>query len=118
MVATCCPRRDDVAVLIYRHREPTFFTAELTADPTQLAPTREALRHWLTELGIGDADIDATLIAAGEACANAIEHGCRFAPDATVTVRGRLRADRLEVVATLRGYEWSRAGRLLRGRGG
>ncbi|MGC5333261.1 SpoIIE family protein phosphatase [Micromonospora sp. DT62] len=93
-------RNDDVAVLVYRHREPAVFAATLTADAGQLAPTREALREWLTGLGIGQADVDAVLIAAGEACANAIEHGYRFAPDASVTVRGRLRADRLEVVVS------------------
>ncbi|MCL7457621.1 SpoIIE family protein phosphatase [Micromonospora sp. MSM11] len=93
-------RNDDVAVLVYRHREPAAFAATLTADPGQLAPTREALREWLTGLGIGEADVDAALIAAGEACANAIEHGYRFAPDVSVTVRGRLRADRLEMVVT------------------
>ncbi|MEU4780569.1 SpoIIE family protein phosphatase [Micromonospora sp. NPDC023633] len=93
-------RNDDVAVLVYRHREPAVFAATLTADPGQLAPTREALREWLTGLGIGEADVDAALIAAGEACANAIEHGYRFAPDASVTVRGRLRADRLEMVVS------------------
>ncbi|MFV2112478.1 SpoIIE family protein phosphatase [Micromonospora sp. LOL_025] len=93
-------RNDDVAVLVYRHREPAVFAAALTADPGQLAPTREALREWLTGLGIGEMDVDAVLIAAGEACANAIEHGYRFAPDASVTVRGRLRADRLEMVVS------------------
>ncbi|WP_433385039.1 SpoIIE family protein phosphatase [Micromonospora sp. KLBMP9576] len=91
-------RHDDVAVLVYRHREPGAFVAELTADPGQLAPTRQALREWLTGLDIGGDDVDAVLIAAGEACANAIEHGYRFAPDASVTVRGRLRAGRLEIV--------------------
>ncbi|SCL35067.1 PAS domain S-box-containing protein [Micromonospora nigra] len=93
-------RNDDVAVLVYRHREPAVFTAALTADPAQLAPTRRALRDWLTGLGISEADTEAVLIAAGEACANAIEHGYRFTPGATVTVRGRLRADRLEVVVS------------------
>ncbi|MCX4390636.1 SpoIIE family protein phosphatase [Micromonospora peucetia] len=93
-------RNDDVAVLVYRHREPAVFAAALTADPGQLAPTREALRQWLAGLGIGEVDVDAVLIATGEACANAIEHGYRLAPDASVTVRGRLRADRLEVVVS------------------
>ncbi|MGK5676117.1 SpoIIE family protein phosphatase [Micromonospora sp. URMC 106] len=93
-------RNDDVAVLVYRHREPSAFATALTADPGQLAPARQALREWLGGLGIGAADVDAVLIAAGEACANAIEHGYRFAPGASVTVRGRLRADRLEVVVS------------------
>ncbi|WP_307849196.1 ATP-binding protein [Micromonospora sp. U56] len=61
------------------------------------AHTREALRGWLAGLGVGTSDVEAVLIAVGEACANAIEHGYQFAPGATVTVRGRLRAGRLEV---------------------
>ncbi|NYF59761.1 SpoIIE family protein phosphatase [Micromonospora purpureochromogenes] len=93
-------RNDDVAVLVYRHREPAVFYATLAADPAQLSPTREALRGWLAGLGVGASDVEAVLIAVGEACANAIEHGYRFAPGATVTVRGRLRAGRLEVEVT------------------
>ncbi|MEH1101903.1 SpoIIE family protein phosphatase [Micromonospora sp. CPCC 205561] len=93
-------RNDDVAVLVYRHRDPAVFTASLSAVPEQLAPTRRALREWLCALGIGGADVDAALVAVGEACANAIEHGYRFAPEASVTVRGQLRTDRLEFVVS------------------
>ncbi|WP_329009485.1 ATP-binding protein [Micromonospora rifamycinica] len=77
--------------------EPPAFRAALAADPTQLSPTREALRAWLTTLGAGEADVEVALIAVGEACANAIEHGYRFAVGSTVLVRGRLRGDRLEI---------------------
>lgn len=37
------------------------------------------------------------LIAVGEACANAIEHGYRFAAGSTVRVQARLHGDRLEI---------------------
>ncbi|MEH0841053.1 SpoIIE family protein phosphatase [Micromonospora sp. CPCC 205711] len=111
-------RDDDVAVLIYRHREPALFHAALAADPAQLSPTREALRAWLTGLGAGESDVEAVLIAVGEACANAIEHGYRFAPGATTTVRGRLRADRLEIEVTdTGGWRESHSEGTERGRG-
>ncbi|MEH0819816.1 MULTISPECIES: SpoIIE family protein phosphatase [unclassified Micromonospora] len=111
-------RHDDVAVLIYRHREPAVFHTALAAEPAQLSPTREALRAWLTGLGVGESDIEAVLIAIGEACANAIEHGYRFAPGATVTVRGRLRAGRLEIeVADTGGWREAGAEDGERGRG-
>ncbi|MEU7618894.1 ATP-binding protein [Micromonospora rifamycinica] len=73
------------------------FRAALAADPAQLSPTREALRAWLTTLGAGETDVEVALVAVGEACANAIEHGYRFAAGSTVLVRGRLRGDRLEI---------------------
>ncbi|MGB2567143.1 SpoIIE family protein phosphatase [Micromonospora citrea] len=111
-------RDDDVAVLVYRHRKPAVFHAALAADPAQLHPTREALRAWLVGLGVGESDVEAALIAAGEACANAIEHGYRFAPDATVTVRGHLRADRLEIeVADTGGWREASSEGTERGRG-
>ncbi|MBW4701450.1 ATP-binding protein [Micromonospora sp. RL09-050-HVF-A] len=76
---------------------PVVFRAALAADPAQLSPTREALRSWLTGAGVDEADVEVVLIAVGEACANAIEHGCRFASGATVTVRAGLHAGRLEI---------------------
>ncbi|WKU06623.1 ATP-binding protein [Micromonospora sp. HUAS LYJ1] len=76
---------------------PAAFRAALAADPAQLSPAREALRAWLTGAGVDEADVEVVLIAVGEACANAIEHGYRFAPGASVTVSARLRAERLEV---------------------
>ncbi|GHJ07570.1 hypothetical protein TPA0907_19370 [Micromonospora humidisoli] len=76
---------------------PSAFRTTLAADPAQLSPAREALRAWLTGAGVDEADVEVVLIAVGEACANAIEHGCRFAPGTSVTVSARLRAGRLEV---------------------
>jgi PAS domain S-box-containing protein len=89
---------DDAAVLVYRHRAPTLFSASVPADPARLAPMRERLRGWLDALGVDDWDAEAVLIATGEACANAIEHGYRFAPDAVTTLRAELRDGRLEIV--------------------
>ncbi|SCG44145.1 ATP-binding protein [Micromonospora rifamycinica] len=97
---------------------PPAFRAALAADPAQLSPTREALRAWLTTLGAGEADVEVALIAVGEACANAIEHGYRFAAGSTVLVRGRLRGDRLEIeVSDTGGWRGPRPDGGDRGRG-
>ena len=89
---------DDAAVLVYRHRAPTVFTTSVPADPARLAPMRERLRAWLHGLGVDDWEAEAVLIATGEACANAIEHGYHFAPDAVTSLRAELRDGRLEIV--------------------
>ncbi|MGW5671036.1 ATP-binding protein [Micromonospora sp. NPDC003776] len=72
-------------------------TIDLAADPGQLAPTRERLRGWLHELGVSDWDVETVLIASGEACANAIEHGYRFLPAGITTLRAELRDDLLVI---------------------
>ncbi|MFI5833501.1 ATP-binding protein [Micromonospora sp. NPDC051300] len=72
-------------------------TIDLPADPGRLAPTRERLRDWLQARGVDEWDVETVLIATGEACANAIEHGYRFAPEGITTLRVELRDDRLEI---------------------
>jgi PAS domain S-box-containing protein len=68
---------DDVALLLYRHPAP--LDMSFAAEPGELAPARAALRAWLERTG-GDARmVHSVLVAAGEACANAIEHGYREA---------------------------------------
>ncbi|WP_426502190.1 SpoIIE family protein phosphatase [Dactylosporangium sp. McL0621] len=66
---------DDVALLLYRHPAPLELSFE--ARSNQLAPTRAALRRWMHRAGIGNQLAQRVLVAAGEACANAIEHGHR-----------------------------------------
>ncbi len=66
---------DDVALLLYRHPAPLDISFE--ADPAELAPTRSALRTWLRRAGAGNHLAQSVLVAAGEACANAVEHGYR-----------------------------------------
>ncbi|MEU7711924.1 ATP-binding protein [Micromonospora chalcea] len=78
-------------------------TIDLPADPGQLAATRERLRGWLHAQGVSEWDIETVLIATGEACANAIEHGYRFAPEGITTLRAELRGDRLEIEVRDRG---------------
>jgi len=47
------------------------------AEPGELAPARAVLRAWLARTGAGMPMVRSVLVAAGEACANAIEHGHR-----------------------------------------
>ncbi|MDX6555098.1 MAG: hypothetical protein QOD86_1293, partial [Miltoncostaeaceae bacterium] len=67
---------DDVALLAAR-REPVTEPFELRVPgvPDRLAELRTALRDWLERLPIAAAARDDVLLAAGEACSNAIEHG-------------------------------------------
>ncbi|CCH31635.1 SpoIIE family protein phosphatase [Actinosynnema sp. NPDC047251] len=80
---------DDVALLLYRHPVPLDLT--FAAESGQLAPVRQTLRSWLTKCGLPPQTVQSVLVAAGEACANAIEHGYRGAPGEAV----RLRAEAL-----------------------
>ncbi|WP_045744441.1 SpoIIE family protein phosphatase [Actinoplanes rectilineatus] len=66
---------DDVALLLYRQPGP--LALEFTADADRLAPVRSALRGWLKQAGVDRHTAQNVLVAAGEACANAIEHGHR-----------------------------------------
>jgi serine phosphatase RsbU (regulator of sigma subunit)/anti-sigma regulatory factor (Ser/Thr protein kinase) len=68
--------RDDVAVLAIKLEPLAGETLELylPAEPESLAPVRRALARWLRAARAGDAEIYETLVATGEACANAIAH--------------------------------------------
>ncbi|MEU6078386.1 SpoIIE family protein phosphatase [Micromonospora sp. NPDC047074] len=76
---------DDVAVLLYRHPGP--LELDFPADATRLASVRTALRGWLDRCGMDPASAHNVLVAAGEACANAIEHGHRDAPGGQIRLR-------------------------------
>ncbi|MBN6036912.1 ATP-binding protein [Amycolatopsis sp. 195334CR] len=79
------------------------YSDALPADPAALAPARHALRAWLTAGGLPAEDVQDVLIAAGEACANAIEHGYRGAGPDKVLVHATFGVDRLEIVVSDRG---------------
>jgi PAS domain S-box-containing protein len=68
---------DDVALLLYRHPAP--LQISFAAESSQLAPVRKALRGWLDQCDLPSGMVQSVLVAAGEACANAIEHGHRDA---------------------------------------
>ncbi|GLW35390.1 SpoIIE family protein phosphatase [Actinoplanes regularis] len=84
---------DDVALLLYRQPGP--LELEFPAEATRLAPVRTALRGWLNRVGVDPATAQKVLIAAGEACSNAIEHGHRDNP-------GRIRLHAAATAADLR----------------
>ena len=70
------PPRDDVALLAVRLEPLTDERIELTlrAEPESLAPMRRALGPWLRAAGATETEVYESLVACGEACANAIAH--------------------------------------------
>ncbi|MFJ7152494.1 SpoIIE family protein phosphatase [Streptomyces sp. NPDC100445] len=84
---------DDVALLLYRHPAPLEMT--FPAESSQLAPVRNALRSWLDQCDLPPHTVQNVLVAAGEACANAIEHGHRHTPGEIVRLRAEAFADNL-----------------------
>ncbi|WP_101255910.1 SpoIIE family protein phosphatase [Streptomyces barkulensis] len=89
---------DDMALLLYRHPAP--LEVAFPAESAQLARVRGALRDWLERLDAGPRLTQAVLVAAGEACANAIEHGHRHNPGRTVRLRAVAGADALHLTVT------------------
>lgn len=57
------------------------------AEAAQLAPVRRALRSWLNQCALPPQTVQNVLVAAGEACANAVEHGHRDTPGDTIRLR-------------------------------
>lgn len=70
-----------------RRSRPEPLNLAFHADPDELAAVRRQLRGWLGQLRLDPAIAQDVLIAAGEACANAIEHGYRGAREGIVRVR-------------------------------
>jgi serine phosphatase RsbU (regulator of sigma subunit)/anti-sigma regulatory factor (Ser/Thr protein kinase) len=89
---------DDVALVLFRHPEPLDLT--FPADRGQLAPVRAALRGWLARGGLSRRMIQDVLVAAGEACSNAIEHGHRDTPGQGIQLRAEATVTRLRVTVT------------------
>ena len=53
---------------------PEELALHLPAEPDVLATVRSALRRWLRSQGVGAEAMEALVLAAGEAAANAVEH--------------------------------------------
>ncbi|MFC7616299.1 SpoIIE family protein phosphatase [Actinokineospora soli] len=120
VMAELCPATgydDDLALLLYRHHAPLDVT--FPADPAQLASLRAALRGWLTRAQVGPAVIQDLLVATGEACTNAIEHGHRDNPGDPIHLRAELGLDtvRLTVADSGRWKVPARDDDGIRGRG-
>ncbi|MDA0185097.1 SpoIIE family protein phosphatase [Solirubrobacter phytolaccae] len=69
-------RTDDVALLVARVRRPALTPLRLwfSARADQLAVVREAMRGWLANAAVDRGDAEMLVLAAGELCANAVEH--------------------------------------------
>nr|WP_221374208.1 SpoIIE family protein phosphatase [Actinoplanes polyasparticus] len=89
---------DDVAMLLYRHPGP--LELDFPAEATRLAPLRSMLRTWLARCGVDPTTAQNVLVAAGEACANAIEHGHRHLPGGLISLRAAATADDLHLTIT------------------
>jgi len=89
---------DDVALLLYRHPGP--LEIDFPAEAGRLAPVRSALRTWLARCGIDTTTAQNVLVAAGEACANAIEHGHGFRAGGLIRLRAAATADHLQLTVT------------------
>jgi PAS domain S-box-containing protein len=76
---------DDVALLLYSRPSP--LSLSFPADPDELVMVRRRLRAWIGRLSIDSLVGQDVLIAACEACANAIEHGYRGTPAGTVRLQ-------------------------------
>jgi anti-sigma regulatory factor (Ser/Thr protein kinase) len=86
---------DDVALVLYHQPGPLDIT--FTAESGQLAPVRAQLRSWLRSCDLSPGTVQDALVAAGEACANAIEHGYRHTPGRSVRLRAVATADQLRL---------------------
>ncbi|MET7740912.1 SpoIIE family protein phosphatase [Streptomyces sp. NPDC005385] len=86
---------DDVALLLYRHPAP--LEMSFPAESSQLAPVRKTLRSWLDQCDLPPTTVQNVLVAAGEACANAIEHGHRDAPGDAIHIRAEAFVDNLRL---------------------
>ncbi len=87
--------QDDVVLLLYRHPAP--LEMDFPADVSQLAPTRSALRSWLTRAEVSADQTADVLVAAGEAVANAIEHGHRDSPEGIISLRATTLVDQVQL---------------------
>ncbi|MCV7060043.1 SpoIIE family protein phosphatase [Mycolicibacterium vaccae] len=98
--------QDDVAAAgCSRHPAP--LELDFPADVSHLASTRKALRNWLTSARLEPGQVMDVLVAAGEAVANAIEHGHRHSPGGTIKLKATALVDRVQLTIADTG-SWKR----------
>ncbi len=88
--------QDDVVLLLYRHPGP--LELNFPANVSQLAPTRTALRNWLTQARLDPEQALDVLVAAGEAVTNAIEHGHRDRPEGRISLSATALVDQVQLI--------------------
>nr|WP_269204612.1 SpoIIE family protein phosphatase [Motilibacter deserti] len=112
--------RDDVCMLLLTWLGPTL-AEELPADLRRLPGLRRSLGEWLAAQGVPTPVCGDVVLAASEAVANAVEHGCAGGPGLVRVSAGIERhADRPQVVVTVSDDgRWREAGAAVpeRGRG-
>lgn len=86
---------DDVAIVLYRHPAP--LELAFPASLGEISPARTRLRRWLARCDLSIRTAQDTLIAAGEAVANAIEHGHRDHPGQGIRLRAAATASHLQL---------------------
>ena len=89
---------DDVALVLYHHPAP--LDLSFSAESEQLASVRSRLRGWLASCDVGLPVAQDVLVAAGEAIANAIEHGHRGVPGELVRLRAVSTADKVRLTVS------------------
>jgi anti-sigma regulatory factor (Ser/Thr protein kinase) len=108
---------DDVAVLTMQNTALVNggLSLVLNARAEQLVVVRRAIRRWLHDGGVTSADVSATVLAASEACSNAIEHAYGLS-EATFELHAERRDRTVEV--TVRDFgRWREPRGANRGRG-
>jgi serine phosphatase RsbU (regulator of sigma subunit)/anti-sigma regulatory factor (Ser/Thr protein kinase)/transcriptional regulator with GAF, ATPase, and Fis domain len=90
--------QDDVVILLCRHPAP--LELKFPAHVSHLAPTRTTLRRWLTQAGVKPDQTLNVLMAAGEAVANAIEHGHRHSSEGTISLGATALSDQVQLTIT------------------
>ena len=106
---------DDVALLALRHGAPERLRLQFAAAGQELAPARRELRRWLLTTGLDERGRDDVLLAAGEACANAVEHAYDGGAGTVELVAG-VDGDTIDLVVTDHGH-WREPRPSTRGRG-
>ena len=89
---------DDVALLIYRHPAPLslIFPMEMG----ELRPARAAMRRWLAQCSLSADAGQGVLVAAGEACANAVEHARQQGLAQLIRLTASVTADELRLTVS------------------
>ena len=112
-------RTDDAAIVAVRTlvANEHLFVDRIAARSELLAPLRHRLRSWLREYSMVPGREDDVLLAVGEACANAIDHGSRGNRNATIGLEIGVRPDVLVATVTDSGVWQTGIEGFLSGRG-